>query len=63
MAATLGVATFSYAPYAVFNLVSPLVAIVVAYANFRMPRLPVGHEMPAGQSEAAASPNKESDER
>jgi NhaC family Na+:H+ antiporter len=31
MAATLGVATWSYAPYAVFNLVSPLLTIAVAY--------------------------------
>jgi NhaC family Na+:H+ antiporter len=31
MAATLGVATFSYVPYAVFNFVSPLLVILVAY--------------------------------
>jgi NhaC family Na+:H+ antiporter len=35
MAATLGVATFSYAPYAIFNLLSPLVTIAVAYAALR----------------------------
>jgi len=40
MAATLGVATWSYAPYAIFNLVSPLLTIALAYAGFRMLRLP-----------------------
>ena len=35
MAATLGVATFSYAPYAIFNLVNPLLAIAVAYLGAR----------------------------
>jgi NhaC family Na+:H+ antiporter len=34
MAATLGVATFSYAPYAFFNLACPLLAIVYGYLNF-----------------------------
>jgi Na+:H+ antiporter, NhaC family len=31
MAATLGVATFSYAPYAIFNFANPLLAIAAAY--------------------------------
>jgi Na+:H+ antiporter, NhaC family len=35
MAATLGVATFSYAPYAIFNFVNPLLAIAVAYVGTR----------------------------
>ena len=39
-AATLGVATWSYAPYAVFSYVSPLLTIVLAYAGFRMLRAP-----------------------
>jgi NhaC family Na+:H+ antiporter len=39
MAATLGVATWSYAPYAVFSIVSPLVTIAFAYAGFRMLRI------------------------
>lgn len=39
MSATLGVATWSYAPYAVFSIVSPLLTIVIAYAGFRMLRL------------------------
>ena len=40
MAATLGVATWRYAPYAVFSIVSPLLSVVVAFAGFRMLRLP-----------------------
>ena len=40
MAATLGVATFDYLPYAFFNLVNPVVALVMAYAGFRILRLP-----------------------
>ena len=39
MAATLGVATWSYAPYAIFSIVSPILTIVVAFAGFRMLRL------------------------
>lgn len=34
MAATLGVATFSYAPFAFFNLACPLLAIIYGYLNF-----------------------------
>lgn len=52
MAATLGVATFSYAPYAVFCLVSPLLTIAVAYSGFRMHRLPV---MEAAHAPAAGA--------
>jgi NhaC family Na+:H+ antiporter len=40
MAATLGVATFSYLPYAVFNYASPLLAIAIAYLGVRMLRGP-----------------------
>lgn len=42
MAATLGVATWSYLPYAVFNFASPLLAIAVAYLGIRMLRTPAG---------------------
>jgi NhaC family Na+:H+ antiporter len=38
MAATLGVATFSYLPYAVFNIASPLLAIGMAGAGLRLRR-------------------------
>ena len=34
MSATLGVATFSYAPYAFFNLLCPVIAIVYGYMQF-----------------------------
>jgi NhaC family Na+:H+ antiporter len=50
MAATLGVATLSYAPFAVFCLVSPLLTVAIAYAGFRMLRLP------AAQAHAATEP-------
>lgn len=40
MAATLGVATFSYAPYTIFCILSPLVTIAFAVFGLRMPRLP-----------------------
>ncbi len=40
MAATLGVATLSYAPYAVFGLASPLLAIGLAALGFRVLRAP-----------------------
>ncbi|MBL8883809.1 MAG: Na+/H+ antiporter NhaC [Hyphomicrobium sp.] len=36
MAATLGVATFHYAPYAIFNYTVPLLTILLAYAGRRM---------------------------
>jgi NhaC family Na+:H+ antiporter len=38
MAATLGVSTLSYAPFAVFCVVSPLLTVAIAYAGIRMPR-------------------------
>ena len=34
MSATLGVATFSYAPFAFFNLLCPLIAIVYGFTHF-----------------------------
>lgn len=36
MSTTLGVATLSYAPYAFFNIASPLLTIAIGYAGFRM---------------------------
>lgn len=38
MAATLGVATFSYLPYAVFNFASPLLTIAISALGLRMLR-------------------------
>jgi Na+:H+ antiporter, NhaC family len=49
MAATLGVSTISYAPYAVFNLLSPLLAIAFAFTNIRMPRSQPGLLQGAGR--------------
>ncbi|MGY0504171.1 Na+/H+ antiporter NhaC [Luteimonas sp. e5] len=39
MAAALGVATADYLPYAFFNLINPLLAMVMAYAGFKILRL------------------------
>jgi NhaC family Na+:H+ antiporter len=39
MAATLGVATWAYAPFAVFSIASPLITIAMAYAGIRMLRV------------------------
>lgn len=39
MAATLGVATFDYLPYALFNLINPVLALVLAFAGFKILRL------------------------
>ncbi|MDX1732710.1 MAG: Na+/H+ antiporter NhaC family protein, partial [Halioglobus sp.] len=36
MSATLGVATFSYAPYTFFNLLCPVIAIVYAHLHFAL---------------------------
>jgi NhaC family Na+:H+ antiporter len=52
MAATLGVATWSYVPYAIFNFASPLLTIAVAYLGIRMLRGPAG----PGPDAAAATP-------
>lgn len=55
MAATLGVATFDYAPYAFFNLINPLLAALMAYLGFKILRIAppqpeivhVGRRLPA----------------
>ena len=39
MAATLGVATVSYAPFAIFNILCPLLTVAYAYAGIRMTRV------------------------
>jgi NhaC family Na+:H+ antiporter len=39
MAATLGVATLSYAPFAIFSIASPLMTVALAYAGIRMLRV------------------------
>jgi NhaC family Na+:H+ antiporter len=57
MAATLGVATWSYAPFAVFSIVSPLLTIAIAYAGIRMLRVPAGAST---QPAASAPPTRDS---
>ena len=39
MAATLGVATVHYAPFAIFNFLCPLITVASAYAGIRMVRV------------------------
>jgi NhaC family Na+:H+ antiporter len=41
MAASLGVATLDYLPYAFFNLAMPLISILYGYLNFRIKPLPL----------------------
>jgi Na+:H+ antiporter, NhaC family len=55
MAATLGVATLSYAPYAVFCFVSPLLTIAMAYAGIRMPRVASDSAAPASTDAQAGT--------
>jgi NhaC family Na+:H+ antiporter len=40
MAATLGVATVSYAPYTIFNYLSPLISVALAFLGIRMLKTP-----------------------
>jgi NhaC family Na+:H+ antiporter len=56
MSATLGVATLSYLPYAVFNFANPLLTIAGAYAGFRMLSDP-GPPMHAAEPPAAPAVN------
>ena len=60
MAATLGVATFDYLPFAFFNLVNPLLSVVLAYLGFKVLRLPAdeasGGAAPAAGAAAPADP-------
>lgn len=49
MAATLGVSTLTYAPFAVFCLLSPVLTIALAYAGVRMPPVPVAQPHAAAQ--------------
>ena len=47
MAATLGVATTAYVPFAFFNLLNPLVSIAFAFLGIRMLRSPPAAPLPA----------------
>ena len=50
MSATLGVATFSYAPYAFFNLFTPLIAIIYGFMHIA--------QLPSEDKDGAAQPAK-----
>lgn len=52
MAATLGVATTSYAPYAIFNMASPLIVTALALVGFRTLRGGVSEAAPVVQPES-----------
>jgi NhaC family Na+:H+ antiporter len=39
MAAVLGIPTIAYAPFAVFNIMSPILTVLVGYLNFKITRL------------------------
>ena len=39
MSGYLGIPTFSYVPYAILNLASPIVSIIFGYANITMMKL------------------------
>ena len=49
MAATLGVATWSYLPYALFNLINPILALVFALAGIKILRLAADQVREAGR--------------
>ncbi|WP_116367973.1 Na+/H+ antiporter NhaC [Parahaliea mediterranea] len=53
MAATLGVATFSYAPFAFFNLLCPVIAVIYAFLNIAI--------KPAEEAKAEAETDAETD--
>jgi NhaC family Na+:H+ antiporter len=61
MAATLGVATLSYAPYAVFCFVSPLLTVAMAYAGIRMPRMASDMIEPASAAAQAGATRSDDD--
>lgn len=49
MAATLGVATWSYLPYALFNLINPVLALLFAFAGIKILRLAADQVREAGR--------------
>jgi len=44
MASTLGVATFAYLPYALFNLINPLVSLLYGFTGFTITKIEDGEE-------------------
>ncbi len=53
MAATLGVATLDYLPYALFNLANPLIAALFAYVGFKILKAEPEAQVIAGRRAAA----------
>jgi NhaC family Na+:H+ antiporter len=56
MAGVLGVATIKYLPYAFFNLLNPLIAIVYAYTGFRVEHVPPTESQTATAEPTGAPP-------
>ncbi|WP_305857179.1 Na+/H+ antiporter NhaC [Balneatrix alpica] len=54
MAATLGVATFAYLPFAFFNLINLALAVIYAMVGFQVLREPTQENQPATESNAEA---------
>jgi NhaC family Na+:H+ antiporter len=50
MTGVLGVPTMEYLPYAFFNIVNPVIAVIFGFTGFRVERI----KPPGGQAEAAA---------
>ncbi len=48
MASTLGVATFAYLPFALFNLINPLVSLIYGFTGFTIVKIEEGHETGSG---------------
>lgn len=53
MAATLGVPTLAYLPYAFLNLLNPVIAIIYGMTNFKITPL---EETPEDETEAVTEP-------
>ena len=53
MSATLGVSTFYYAPFAFFNLLCPIIAIIYGFALIGVPKLEEPLEETAGSAAIA----------
>jgi NhaC family Na+:H+ antiporter len=49
MAQTLGVATFVYAPFAFFNLINPIVALIYGFTGFTIAKADAEEPEPAGR--------------
>jgi NhaC family Na+:H+ antiporter len=56
MAATLGVATTTYVPYAFFNLINPLISVAFAFLGFRMLRTAGAAPQPSTTDRQAGEP-------